>query len=108
MKWADTCVLALPCGRSAHLEAGWMSGAGKKLIVYMPPATKVCSECKGTGTVPDPYGPTEFDCHACDDGYITLWNFEPELMYLIGGDPSLLCFNHDELLTRLKEDTHVP
>ncbi len=33
MKWADTCVLLLPCGRSAHLEAGWMAGAGKKVIV---------------------------------------------------------------------------
>ena len=26
---ADTCVLVLPCGRSAHTEAGWMAGAGK-------------------------------------------------------------------------------
>jgi len=33
MKWADTCVLLLPCGRSAHLEAGWMAGAGKRTIV---------------------------------------------------------------------------
>jgi hypothetical protein len=29
MKWADACVLVLPCGRSAHLEAGWFIGAGK-------------------------------------------------------------------------------
>ena len=28
MKAADVCVLCLPCGRSAHLEAGWMKGAG--------------------------------------------------------------------------------
>ncbi|MFG5856777.1 hypothetical protein LDB17_01025 [Dysgonomonas sp. Shenzhen-Wh21] len=34
MKWADTCVLVLPCGRSAHTEAGWMKGAGKKVLVY--------------------------------------------------------------------------
>lgn len=33
MKWADTCVLVLPCGRSAHLEAGWMAGAGKQVII---------------------------------------------------------------------------
>jgi hypothetical protein len=26
----------LPCGRSAHTEAGWMKGAGKKVIVYIP------------------------------------------------------------------------
>jgi hypothetical protein len=33
MKWADTCLLVLPCGRSAHLECGWMAGAGKRTIV---------------------------------------------------------------------------
>ncbi len=33
---ADTCVLVLPCGRSAHTEAGWMKGAGKRTIVYIP------------------------------------------------------------------------
>lgn len=31
---ADCCVLLLPCGRSAHLEAGWAAGSGKLLIVY--------------------------------------------------------------------------
>ena len=36
MLWADTCVLVLPCGRSAHTEAGWMAGAGKRVIVYIP------------------------------------------------------------------------
>lgn len=36
LKWADTCVLVLPCGRSAHTEAGWMKGAGKRTIVFIP------------------------------------------------------------------------
>ena len=36
LAWADTCVLVLPCGRSAHTEAGWMAGARKKVIVYFP------------------------------------------------------------------------
>lgn len=36
MKWADTCVLVLPCGRSANTEAGWMKGAGKHVFVYSP------------------------------------------------------------------------
>ena len=36
MKDADVCVLVLPCGRSAHTEAGWMAGAGKKVIAYIP------------------------------------------------------------------------
>lgn len=29
LRWCDACVLVLPCGRSAHLEAGWAAGAGK-------------------------------------------------------------------------------
>ena len=36
LTWADTCLLVLPCGRSAHTEAGWMAGARKKVIVYIP------------------------------------------------------------------------
>ena len=36
MKWADVCVMVLPCGRSANTEAGWMKGAGKKVMVYSP------------------------------------------------------------------------
>lgn len=35
LEWADTCVLILPCGRSAHTEAGWLAGKGKKTIVYI-------------------------------------------------------------------------
>jgi len=33
MEWADTCVLVLPSGRSAHLEAGWFAGRGKRCII---------------------------------------------------------------------------
>jgi len=36
MQAADACVMVLPCGRSAHTEAGWMKGAGKKVFVYSP------------------------------------------------------------------------
>lgn len=35
MRWADACVLVLPCGRSAHLEAGWFCGAGKPVICLL-------------------------------------------------------------------------
>lgn len=35
MAWADVCVLVLPCGRSAHVEAGWMSGQNKPTFVLM-------------------------------------------------------------------------
>lgn len=33
MKRADMCVLLLPCGNSAHLEAGWFAGAKKPVAV---------------------------------------------------------------------------
>jgi hypothetical protein len=29
------CVLVLPCGRSAHLEAGWAAGSGKPVFFLM-------------------------------------------------------------------------
>jgi hypothetical protein len=38
MEWADTCLLLLPCGRSAHLEAGYMKGRGKRVIIHLPEA----------------------------------------------------------------------
>lgn len=35
MGWADTCVLVLPCGRSAHLEAGWFAGSGRRVLILL-------------------------------------------------------------------------
>lgn len=35
MQWADACLLVLPCGRSAHLEMGWMVGQGKKSAILL-------------------------------------------------------------------------
>ncbi len=35
MEWADTGVLVMPCGRSAHLEAGYFVGAGKRLFILL-------------------------------------------------------------------------
>ena len=37
LDWCDTCVLVLPCGRSAHLEAGYAIGQGKQTIFYLSP-----------------------------------------------------------------------
>lgn len=36
LEWADTAVLVLPAGRSAHMEAGWMVGKGRELHILMP------------------------------------------------------------------------
>jgi len=32
----DMRVLVLPCGRSAHTEAGWFAGKGRTTIAYIP------------------------------------------------------------------------
>lgn len=37
LDWADVCVLVLPCGRSAHLEAGYAAGRGKRTLFYLHP-----------------------------------------------------------------------
>lgn len=37
---ADTCVLLLPCGRSAHLEAGYFVGAKKDLFICLTGETE--------------------------------------------------------------------
>lgn len=35
LDWCDTCVLVLPCGRSAHLEAGYAVGQGKDVYFLL-------------------------------------------------------------------------
>jgi hypothetical protein len=35
MKRADTFVMILPCGKSAHLELGWAAGAGKRTAILL-------------------------------------------------------------------------
>jgi len=34
LEWCDVCVMILPCGNSAHLEAGYAKGIGKQLVIY--------------------------------------------------------------------------
>jgi len=35
LRWAEICVLVLPCGRSAHLEAGFAVGNGARTFVLL-------------------------------------------------------------------------
>lgn len=35
LQWADACLLLLPSGRSAHLEAGFARGRGKPTAIYL-------------------------------------------------------------------------
>ena len=37
MQDCDACVLVLPCGRSAHSEAGWFAGQGRRVWVLLDP-----------------------------------------------------------------------
>ena len=39
MEWADCCVLVLPCGASAHLEAGWFLGQDKNCFILLDPSS---------------------------------------------------------------------
>lgn len=41
MREAQACVLLEPCGRSAHMEAGFMKGADKDVVVFIPPEEKI-------------------------------------------------------------------
>lgn len=36
MEWADSCILVLPSGRSAHIEAGYFVGAKKPIWIFAP------------------------------------------------------------------------
>lgn len=36
LDWADCCVLLNPCGRDAHLEAGYVKGKGGLLFILGP------------------------------------------------------------------------
>lgn len=60
MESADTCVLVLPAGRSAHLEAGWFAGRDRSLVGF---TTTVLVYAPGV-------------------------DITPELMYLLAGEPS--------------------
>lgn len=40
MQAADTFVLLLPCGKSAHLELGWAVGFGKRTAILLEPAVE--------------------------------------------------------------------
>jgi nucleoside 2-deoxyribosyltransferase len=80
MEWADTCVMALPCGNSAHIEAGYMKGRGKRLIIYWERSEKVTTAKNET------------------TGETKEWTFEPDLMYLLADN---LVISSKELMLTL-------
>ncbi len=44
LEMCTTCVLVLPCGRSAHLELGWACGRGKHTAVLFDDSANVTPE----------------------------------------------------------------
>ena len=34
LDWADSLIMVAPCGKSSHLEAGYMKGRGRKVIFF--------------------------------------------------------------------------
>jgi hypothetical protein len=71
MAAAEGCVLVLPCGRSAHIEAGWFCGRAMPVWILIPPgkhsySNAPCAECG--------------DMEGCHGGV------EPELMYKLASE----------------------
>lgn len=106
MAWADTCVLVLPCGRSAHLEAGRMSGERKRLIILLDDLS-----------IPTPghtfyseKSPLEF-CTPCSTSAASCVEFhkrsgqrEPELMYKFA---DFITSSLDQVVARLQEEKTI-
>ena len=57
LEWCTHCLLVLPSGRSAHLEAGWAIGQHKPTAVYMPelPEPELMYKLFETSLDPSPY-----------------------------------------------------
>lgn len=56
MQRADTFVMVLPCGKSAHLELGWAIGAGKRTAILLedpvePELMYLCADYLATSVV---------------------------------------------------------
>jgi hypothetical protein len=81
MRWADVGLLVLPCGRSAHLELGWMAGAGKRTLIRRaaPGRQRIMS---------DPVTILYERCPDCDSA--ARWNYGPQTCDACGrGKPAL-------------------
>lgn len=66
LKRCDACVLVMPCGRSAHLELGWATGAKKLTVVYFP----LLTEPESDASFPEPelmYAMCDHVCISLDE-----------------------------------------
>lgn len=92
MEWANTCVLCLPAGNSAHTEAGYMKGKGKRLIIYWHNNNIETRSDEGNHQLTKPG----------NDLTYKEWKFEPDLMYLLADN---LCIGLPELKHALDHGT---
>lgn len=53
LEWADTLVLVLPAGRSAHTEFGSMCGRGKRTVIIWSPSESELLHLMADQIVPD-------------------------------------------------------
>lgn len=68
MKWADTGVLLLPSGNSAHLETGWLSERGKRPTgVYIPELREPDLMYPSLATTEEDYESLDFICTELDE-----------------------------------------
>lgn len=70
LDWADAGVLVMPCGRSAHLEAGYLIGQGKPVMILLannerPDLMALLADeqniCRSVGDVLNRLGETSLD-----------------------------------------------
>lgn len=88
MQDADTCILLLPCERSAHVEAGLMAGKGKRVYVM---------DCSGDGHVTPELMYLAFDGYFhlpyWDDLYNAVEEPEPGVCRICGCTESNPCYH---------------
>lgn len=104
MDWADLCVMVLPCGASAHLEAGFFCGAMNKQLAILLPDPDMTVEGHSMSK--------DEQCSGCVSRLATgqqhclLWDkfqsIEPELMYQMA---NLIFHSLKELLDFFGDET---
>lgn len=100
LDWCDACVLVLPCGRSAHLELGYVAGAKKRTAILMPnPEVPMTSGIGGHSWDDTP-------CPACGEEFSDYDPPDPEprcFKNILRVEPELMNKLADRVCLSLKE-----
>ena len=101
MEQSDACIIVLPCGRSAHLEAGWFTGKGRPVLFLVegPAVEPELMYLLGTGI-----GLTLDECvsmlRAIGDATVDHAQ-EPARLLLASGELANLCSDCHSIVTRI-------